>query len=264
VIDMQLSDRVRSRALAHGKEGSSWIANLSSMVADLAGYRSLTVERSYSGGSEAFVADVRMSDGRDAVLKIVMPWLDAARSEFRTLVAARGRGYAEVFACDEPRSAILLERLGPRLCTLGLSVDAQIAAICETLRIAWMPVPAQPLLMTGRQKAVALASFIENVWHELGKPCQQRTIEVALTFAATRSEEFNFDNAVFAHGDPHAGNLLLVSNDGSERYKFVDPDGLIIERAYDLGICMREWSDELLADDPISGASFGAPTYPNG
>jgi hypothetical protein len=30
------------------------------------------------------------------------------------------------------------------------------------------------------------------------------------------------------------------------------PDGLCIERAYDLGIPMREWGAELLAGDPVA------------
>jgi hypothetical protein len=35
------------------------------------------------------------------------------------------------------------------------------------------------------------------------------------------------------------------------QFKFVDLDGLFCERAYDLGISMREWSEELLAGDPL-------------
>ena len=34
---------------------------------------------------------------------------------------------------------------------------------------------------------------------------------------------------------------------GDVRCKFVDPDGLFAERACDLAVPMREWSDELLA-----------------
>ncbi|HEY6739760.1 MAG TPA: hypothetical protein VI076_13025 [Actinopolymorphaceae bacterium] len=34
-------------------------------------------------------------------------------------------------------------------------------------------------------------------------------------------------------------------------YRFIDPDGLFAERAYDLAIPMREWSRELLAGDTV-------------
>lgn len=38
----------------------------------------------------------------------------------------------------------------------------------------------------------------------------------------------------------------------ARRFKFVDPDGLFIERAFDLGITMRDWGAELLAGDPVA------------
>jgi len=49
---------------------------------------------------------------------------------------------------------------------------------------------------------------------------------------------------------PDAWNTLLDSK--ANQYKFIDPDGLFIERAHDLSISMREWSAELLAADPIA------------
>lgn len=56
---------------------------------------------------------------------------------------------------------------------------------------------------------------------------------------------------MLAHGDAHPWNTLLVPNDAPRRFKFVDPDGLFIERAYDLAIMMREWTSELCAGDPL-------------
>lgn len=53
------------------------------------------------------------------------------------------------------------------------------------------------------------------------------------------------------HGDAHNGNTLqnLSQNSQSQSlFKFIDPDGLVTEAAYDLGILMREWIDELIAD----------------
>jgi len=38
----------------------------------------------------------------------------------------------------------------------------------------------------------------------------------------------------------------------ANHYKFIDPDGLFIERAHDPSISMREWSAELLAADPVA------------
>ena len=40
--------------------------------------------------------------------------------------------------------------------------------------------------------------------------------------------------------------------DEALRCKFVDPDGLFADPAYDLGILMRGWNDDLLAGDALA------------
>jgi streptomycin 6-kinase len=52
------------------------------------------------------------------------------------------------------------------------------------------------------------------------------------------------------HGDVHQWNALR-SGDG---FKLVDPDGLVAEAEYDLGIVMREDPLELLQGDPMDRA----------
>ena len=54
------------------------------------------------------------------------------------------------------------------------------------------------------------------------------------------------------HGDAHAENTLTAEDSSQNmpvRCKFIDPDGLIAEKACDLAPIMRDWSDELLAGD---------------
>jgi streptomycin 6-kinase len=74
---------------------------------------------------------------------------------------------------------------------------------------------------------------------------------MALSFAEVRRRAFDPETALLTHGDPHACNTLAVPGGGARRFKFVDPGGLFIERAYDLGILLREWGAELLAGDPV-------------
>lgn len=73
----------------------------------------------------------------------------------------------------------------------------------------------------------------------------------ALAFAETRGAAFDPGTAVLVHGDAHNANALRAPERGParERFKLVDPDGLLAERAYDLAIPMREWSGELLGGD---------------
>ena len=246
---------VRLKALAAGDIGATWLAGLRHTLSDLAQSWRLTLGQALAGGTEALVVEASMADGRQAVVKLFPPAPPSvAAGELETLLAAGGRGYAAVYAYDEARAAVLLERLGVPLAALGLPVDAQIVIICETLKQAWATPPNGAPFTNGVEKARGLSDFIETTWHTLGKPCPEQIIATALRYAASRAQRFDLRSAVLAHGDAHAFNTLLVPGSAPQRFKFIDPDGLFIERAYDLAIPMREWSDDLLAGDPLGRA----------
>jgi streptomycin 6-kinase len=176
-----------------------------------------------------------------------VPGLDPTFSELRVLLSANGRGYAQVLRYDKRREAILLERLGPQLAELGVGIDRQYEVICSTLLTAWAPLPKGETFTTGAEKAESLAKFIETAWRDLGRPCSEQTFQTARAYAEERARAFDPVTAVVAHGDAHAWNLLVNPRGGPEAFKFVDPDGLFVERAYDLGISIRELSMDLLA-----------------
>jgi streptomycin 6-kinase len=248
---MEIPDKVRRTARAQGEDGLAWLAGLGRLVAELEGEWDLSIGKTFSTSSEAFVAEAVTADGRRAALKITITGIDPSHRELRTLLAAKGRGYVQVLRYDVARDAMLLERLGPQLHQLGLPFDAQIEIICATLRDAWRPLPEGLQLMSGAEKASSLAAFIETTWAVLGKPCSERAVDKALSFAEIRRRAFDPQNAVLGHGDAHAWNTLLVPGAGPRRFKFVDPDGLFIERAYDLGISIRELGPDLLVGDPL-------------
>ena len=60
------------------------------------------------------------------------------------------------------------------------------------------------------------------------------------------------ERAVLVHGDVHQLNAL--QNDGG--FKLIDPDGLLAEAEYDLGVLMRGDPVELLAGDPVDRARW--------
>ncbi|MFI4974791.1 MAG: aminoglycoside phosphotransferase family protein [Caulobacterales bacterium] len=249
--EIEVPDVVRRRAADAGETGAAWLANLAGLVRELAEEWELVVGRTMSGGTGSVVLETTMTDGRPAVLKLAVPGLDPKASAVRVLLAARGRAYPLVYRHNESRDAMLLERLGPQLAALSLPLDEQLSAICDTLKEAWTAQPGKQRFQTGAEKAVGLARFIEELWAEQGAPCEARTIEVARTFADARHRAFDPKTSVLAHGDAHSWNTLLAPGGGPRRFKFVDPEGLFIEPAYDLGIPMREWATELLAGDPV-------------
>lgn len=162
----------------------------------------------------------------------------AAASEVQTLQAACGRGYARLLCHQFESGAMLLERLGPQLAQMDVPLDSRLQTICETLKSAWMPLPPGMRVMTGREKAQSMTTYIRPVWRRLGRPCSEKVIAVALRFGQARSDAFDPATAVLGHGDPHCWNTLFDPKSGA--FRFVDPEGLFIERAHDLSISMRE------------------------
>lgn len=246
-----MPEAVHQKALYQGAEGRRWLASLSRLIRELERDWGVTVGAVLSGGSEAYVAAAKTDTGEDAVVKLEMPPYGSFAGEVRALSAAEGRGYARLLKWDERRHAMLQERLGPSLYESGLPVLARVEILCATLRSAW-EVPAPPGLQTGAEKARWLSEFISAAWEETGRPCSRRVVERALAFAEARRAAFDPAASVLVHGDVADANALRVLEkrpSDPPRFKFVDPDGLLAEPAYDLGVLMREWSGELLVGD---------------
>jgi streptomycin 6-kinase len=246
VVDVPVA--VRQKALARGEEGRRWLRGLGHLIGELERSWGVVVGHTLEGGSESYVATARPDSGHAAVVKLVMPPYEPFAGEVRTLLAAEGRGYARLLNQDEDRHAMLQERLGPSLRESGLPVSARAEILCATLENAW-ETPAPPGLPSGKEKARWLSRFISATWEVLGRPCSRPAVEQALAFAASREAAFDPTVSVLVHGDAHDANALQALEGTQKRYKLVDPDGLLAEPAYDLGILMREWSNELLSGD---------------
>jgi streptomycin 6-kinase len=238
---------VRARAVSNGAAGRRWIDDLPDVVAELVARWDLTLGRTHHGGTAALVMDAVEAGGRECVLKVVMR-LDAAHDEsFRRTVMVHqldgGRACAELYASDAAVPAMLLERLGPNLSDLHLSLPQVLDAITATLRSFWRPVPDDCDLPTGADAAEWLAQHIVSWWDELRRPCARAVIDRALDYCAQRAAAFDLVDAVLVHGDAHGWNTLAA---GDGVYKFVDPEGLRSERAHDLSVAMREYNEPLL------------------
>jgi streptomycin 6-kinase len=249
-VPLDIPEKVRRRALSLGKAGRDWLDDLPRCIADIVRRWAIEVGQPSRRGTEAFVAEARTADGQDVVLKVVIPGLDPTRQELRTLRAAMGKGYARLIRADDDGSTILLERLGAQLHDLYPEADRQIAIICATLREAWMAPPEEEQFATGAQKAAEFAQSIETNWSELGRPGSERAVALALSCAERRRRAFDRALAVLVHGDPHQWNTLRAPGSTSG-FKFIDPDGGVAERAFDLAIPMREWGETMPAGDPL-------------
>jgi streptomycin 6-kinase len=245
----RLQPLTRHRLAAMGEPGRAWVAALPELLARLEQQWSITLGRALPGGSDSYVARARRADGSAVVVKVAVAD-EGWGNQVATLERADGRGYVRLLAVDQARRAMLLEQLGRPLDRAGWSPDRQLACLADTLALAWQDAgDTRPV--RGADKATQLATLITGAWSRLGGPVSERVVEQALRYAERRAAEATTD-LVVVHGDPHPGNLLAVPNTrpGAETgYVFVDPDGFVADRAYDLGVAMRDWTGLLLGSD---------------
>ena len=107
-------------------------------------------------------------------------------------------------------------------------------------------------LPTGAEKGRWLADFITATWEELDHPCSKRAVDHAIACAERRIDAHRDERAVLVHGDVHQWNAL----EAEDGFKLVDPDGLLAEPEYDLGILMREDPLEISDGDPHERARW--------
>jgi streptomycin 6-kinase len=245
----EIPQKLRSIAAARGQ--TSWLQGLGDEISALELRWGLIVGPAAKHSTEAFVAEATTAEGEPATLKIVMPGIDPTRHELRILNAARGRGYARLLRADATVNVLLIERLGLPLAESSRSADDQIEVICRTLPTAWSAVPKGPALPNAAEKAAELAETIQRLWAAAGRPCGERTLEEALACAERRARAFDPDRAVVAHGDPHWWNTLAAP-DSPTGFKFIDPDGILAEPAFDLAVLMREWGDTVPTGDLVA------------
>jgi streptomycin 6-kinase len=246
-----IPEPVRNKARVSGR--LDWLDSLPDILAELRVTWGVETGRASSDSTEAFVCEATRSDGSPAVIKVMVPRPGGhADHEVTVLRFAEGRGCVRMFDYEAAHQAMLLERLGPSLSDLGLPIRRRHEILTDTARRLWRPAPGAAL-PSGAWKAAWLADQIRRSWETLGRPCSERVIDQALACAERRAAAHDDERSVLVHGDVHQWNVLSA---GSGDFKLVDPDGLLAEPEYDLGIIMREDPLELTQGDPDERARW--------
>ena len=223
----------------------AWLDDRPQLVASVEQEWGIAVGDAYSDSTEAFVAKAICDDGTTAVLKLIVPRSgDAAENEIAVLRLTGGEGCVRLLRDDAVRGALLLERLGRSLYQLAPPIRRRHEILCSTAARVWRPAPGCGL-PTGAEKSRWLADFITATWEELDHPCSERAIDYAIACAARRADAHRDERAVLVHGDVHQWNAL----EAPDGFKLIDPDGLLAQPEYDLGIIMREDPLDILGND---------------
>lgn len=235
---------VISRAKSAGAAGEAWLLGLDGLITELENLWNISVGETLFGGTHAFVAYADGQNGEPYVLKVDMP--ETLGGEFERGITvfkmADGHGYAKLYAYDPERKACLIERLGKPVNQLGCPVFEQLRMICSALQKGWEIPVTTTGLPSGKESVAWFRTFIGETWEKLKRPCSHKVIEQAFSYLQSREEAINPTEFVLLHGDAHGGNTLKELS--SEGLKLIDPDGIFYEKAYDLGVLMREWVEE--------------------
>ena len=253
---IELPEVVRNRAIAEGH--SEWIDDLTDIVRGLERDWSIELGQVYEEGTEAFVAAAVMADGTPAVLKVLVPRRGGGFDDHEATVLrlAAGDGCPILYLDDPARGALLMERLGPSMFALGLPYEQGLPALCDAAARIWRPAHDVDL-PSGADKAAWLSAFIAMEWSELDEPCARRTVDHAIACAERRLAAHDSERAVLVHGDVQQWNALRAG----DSFKLVDPDGLVAEAEYDLGVILREDPDESAAADTMATARWMAARH---
>ncbi len=246
---LQIPESLHTHVRVAGAE--AWLRDLPALVADFERAWSITVGRTLEGGHEAFVAEATMVDGTPAVLKILVPRADEVRHEITALRLADGEGCAQLYHAAEGDGAMLIERLGRMLSELDMTLEQRLVIMCDAAARVWRPAPNSDL-QTGAAKGRWLVDFIARTWEEAGRPCSEGAVAYAIGCAERRIAAHDDERAVLVHGDVHQWNTL----EAGDGYKLIDPDGLLAEPEYDLGVLLRGDPVELMQGDPTERARW--------
>ena len=234
MIDVPPSLRKARTAAGEG----AWLDSLPELVSEMASQWSLTIGRSCDGfGMNALVVEATTADGTAAVLKLAPPSdADKLALEATVLRLADGHGCVRLLDTDIARRALLLERLGPSMYDLGIPRRQRHEILLDTVQHMWRPVDPSVRLQSGAERATSMIERLEQVWEQSHRACSERVLADAIACAQRRVAAHDESSAVLCHGDLHELNALQTNHG---MFRLIDPEGVVAEPAYDLGVLMR-------------------------
>ena len=217
---------------------AAWLDALPQLVSEMASRWSLEIGPSCDGfGMHALVVAATTLDGAAAVLKLAPPSdADKVALEATVLRLADGDGCVRLLDADVDRRALLLERLGPSMYDLGVPRRQRHELLLEAAQRLWRPIDPSVRLQRGSERARWLIERLRHVWEQSDRACSERVLADAIACAERRAAAHDDRRAVLCHGDLHELNALQA---GDGTFKLIDPEGVLAEPEYDLGVLMR-------------------------
>ena len=227
----------------HGEAGRVWLEGLPALVEHCAERWELKVGPPFTPLSYNYAAPAEGPLGERLVLKLGVP-ARGLLCELEALLAFDGRGAARLVDSDAGRGALLLERLEPGTPLTVLCEEddgaATKAAAAVMRRLGRTTLPQPNLFPTAADWGLGFQRCRAHFGGGCG-PFPPKLFEEAESLYA----ELLSTSAppTLLHGDLHHGNILAAAR---ELWLAIDPQGVVAERAYEVGALLRNPLPQLL------------------
>lgn len=244
-----------------GRAGEEWLAELPATLERMLEKWGLTPDRVVSpGGRSSLVMLVRQADGTPAALKLLAPYVYAARErterEGAALARWGGRGAVRLLRSDAAEGALLLERLHGEMSLRSLPEARATLEAASAARRLWIPaegddgaVPGADHLRTVAEHTAASCEFLRSPATPEGvRPIRDEALELRDALLRDPPEQ------VLLHGDFRQGAVLAADADRAP-WLAAGPDPLLGERTYDLARLVRDRLHDLVASPGAASAT---------
>jgi streptomycin 6-kinase len=207
----------------------AWLAELPGLVASLEQRWRIRTDMPFHGGTSSWVAPGVTDDGRDVVLKVAWPHREA-RAEAAGLRLWDGNGAPLLFAADEARYALLMERCIPGR-PLGESrMVPEDALICagRVLRELWVSADGDRAFETVADVCAEWAALVRERVERYRPPYDASLVR----FGADLLESLpaTAQQRVVVHGDANPTNFLSARR---LPWLWIDAKPMVGDPAYD-------------------------------
>jgi streptomycin 6-kinase len=214
--------------------GAEWLAALPSMVEVCCRAWGLRLE-GYFEARFSYVAQARLDDGTEAVLKLSFPNEDT-RDEAAALAFWDAGGAVRLLEREPGCQALLVERLRPGEQLWNIEDDDKATLIAaEVMRRLWRPASSDAPFRRLEDLAARWTVELPRRYESFGRPFERRLLDEAVD--ALESLGPRQGELVVAHQDLHGGNIV---SSGHDRWLAIDPQPVLAEREFDTASLLRD------------------------
>jgi streptomycin 6-kinase len=220
---------VADASLTHGV----WLERVPELVAECVEEWELELGEPYEAGAAGYAVRAGLTDGTPAVLKLIYPHREAEH-EADALELLGGNGAVRLFARDDARSAMVLERCEPGTALAENGGETALDVLVELLPKHW--VRAGEPFHTLADEAAWWIDELPEQWEQSGRAIERRLVDTAVD--ALRSLSESQGEQVLLNQDLHGDNVLAAER---EPWLVIDPKPLVGEREFAVAPVVRSF-----------------------